>query len=69
MRKNDMDIACIFSWQLTESQLEWLHKANNFDYWAAIAAFLHKGLATRQIAMLHKEMSAHTLRDVTNKPR
>lgn len=41
MRKDDMDIACVFSWQLTESQLEWLHKANNLDYLAATAAFLH----------------------------
>jgi hypothetical protein len=63
-----MDIACVFSWQLIESQLEWLHKANNLDYLAATTAFSHKGLAIRRIATLYREMSAHTPRDMTNKP-
>ena len=60
MRKDDMDIACVFSWQLIDSQLEWLYKANNLDYLAATAAFSHKGLTNRQIATLHKEMLAHS---------
>jgi hypothetical protein len=61
MTKDDMDIACVFSWQLIESQLEWLHKANNLDYLAATTALSHRGLATHRIAMLHREMSAHSI--------